>query len=151
MIFGRGSDSRQNGCFLFYDGLSVKRIEQKIREEAMNSQKKIKADPSLDAEELALERELAAGQWKEAAENISSEIVEAARQSLGRRNREARINVRVTRETLQLLQTQAQEEGVGYQTLIGSVLHKYAHGKLVNTDDVQKILPMLDRKKLGAG
>jgi hypothetical protein len=70
---------------------------------------------------------------------------------LGRRNREARINVRVTRETLQLLQTQAQEEGVGYQTLIGSVLHKYAHGKLVNTDDVQKILPMLDRKKLGAG
>jgi|GEM_PF-3046296 len=117
----------------------------------MSLQKKIKADVSLDAEELALENEFAGGQWTEASEDFSREIVEAAQQSLGRKNREARINVRMTRETLQLLQTQAQEEGIGYQTLIGSVLHKYAHGKFVNTDDVQKILPMLDRKKVGAG
>lgn len=45
--------------------------------------------------------------------------------------KDARINIRLATPVLKDLQARAQEEGLPYQTLIASVLHKYASGRLM--------------------
>ncbi len=41
-----------------------------------------------------------------------------------------KINIRISENDLAALQRKAEREGIPYQTLIGSVLHKYASGFL---------------------
>ena len=45
--------------------------------------------------------------------------------------KDRRINIRVSSKNLVALQRRALEEGIPYQTLIGSILHKYVHDQLV--------------------
>lgn len=45
--------------------------------------------------------------------------------------KDKRINIRLSSGDLQDIQVKALEEGIPYQTLIASVLHKYVTGKLV--------------------
>ena len=51
--------------------------------------------------------------------------VEAARRYL---RKDARVNIRLSTADLQMLKRRAAEEGLPYQTLISSVLHKYVSG-----------------------
>ena len=44
-----------------------------------------------------------------------------------------KINIRISENDLSALQRRAAREGIPYQTLIGSVLHKYASGFLKET------------------
>jgi len=46
--------------------------------------------------------------------------------------KDARINIRLSSKDLRALQTLALKEGIPYQTLVSSVLHKYADGQLVD-------------------
>ncbi|MEA3241500.1 MAG: hypothetical protein U9P37_08025 [Pseudomonadota bacterium] len=43
-----------------------------------------------------------------------------------------KINIRISENDLSALQRKTAREGIPYQTLIGSVLHKYASGLLKN-------------------
>lgn len=45
--------------------------------------------------------------------------------------KDARINIRLSSRDLRALQTRALEEGIPYQTLVSSVLHKFVEGRLV--------------------
>ncbi len=45
-------------------------------------------------------------------------------------NKRKSINLRVLESDLQRIKTKAIAEGIPYQTLIGSILHKYAQGTL---------------------
>ncbi len=45
--------------------------------------------------------------------------------------KDMRVNIRISRKDLEALQKRALEEGIPYQTLMGSVLHKYVGGRLV--------------------
>ncbi len=51
-----------------------------------------------------------------------------ARATLGKQRR---VNIRLSAQTLAGIQSRAAEEGMAYQTLMASVLHKYATGRLV--------------------
>ena len=44
--------------------------------------------------------------------------------------KDKRINIRISERDLELLQRKAIEEGIPYQTLISSLLHKYINGNL---------------------
>ncbi len=44
--------------------------------------------------------------------------------------KDKRINIRLPEKDLKKIQSRALQEGLPYQTLISSVLHKYAHGRL---------------------
>lgn len=44
--------------------------------------------------------------------------------------KDARINIRISSKDLRGLQKRALEEGIPYQTLIASILHKYVEGRL---------------------
>lgn len=47
--------------------------------------------------------------------------------------KDARINIRLSSKDLRGLQKRALAEGIPYQTLIASVLHKYVEGRLRET------------------
>lgn len=47
--------------------------------------------------------------------------------------KDARINIRISSRDLRALQKRALEEGMPYQTLIASILHKYVEGRLRDT------------------
>ena len=44
--------------------------------------------------------------------------------------KDARINIRLSSKDLRGLQKRALEEGIPYQTLVASILHKYVEGRL---------------------
>lgn len=46
--------------------------------------------------------------------------------------KDARINIRIASRDLRALQKRALAEGIPYQTLISSVLHKYAEGRIID-------------------
>lgn len=48
--------------------------------------------------------------------------------------KDKRINVRLPTTTLEALQLRALEEGLPYQTLISSILHKFTVGRLVDLE-----------------
>jgi predicted DNA binding CopG/RHH family protein len=48
--------------------------------------------------------------------------------------KDMRVNIRISRKDLEALQTRALEEGIPYQTLMASVLHKYVSGRLVEKE-----------------
>jgi len=45
--------------------------------------------------------------------------------------KDRRVNIRISGKDLEALQKRAVEEGIPYQTLIASLLHKYVSGRLV--------------------
>lgn len=51
--------------------------------------------------------------------------------------KDRRVNIRISSKDLETLQKRALEEGVPYQTLIASILHKYAGGRLVVKDVIR--------------
>ena len=81
----------------------------------------------LTKEEKRLLKEVEAGEWKR-VKNFEKEKREAmlvARNTLAKNKN---INIRVTAKTLLKLRARAVEEGIPYQTLASSVLHKFANG-----------------------
>lgn len=50
----------------------------------------------------------------------------------GTQTKDQRINIRLTSEDLGALRARALQEGIPYQTLISSVLHKYVSGRLLD-------------------
>jgi predicted DNA binding CopG/RHH family protein len=46
-------------------------------------------------------------------------------------SKDKRVNIRMSGKDLELLQERALMEGIPYQTLISSVLHKFVNGRLV--------------------
>ena len=46
--------------------------------------------------------------------------------------KDARINIRLSSRDLRSLQARALQEGIPYQTLVASVLHKFVDGRLVD-------------------
>jgi len=44
-----------------------------------------------------------------------------------------RINVRISKRDVEALKTKALEDGIPYQTLVTSILHKYVTGRLKET------------------
>ena len=45
--------------------------------------------------------------------------------------KDMRVNIRISSKDLEALQIRALEEGIPYQTLMASVLHKYVSGRLL--------------------
>ena len=80
----------------------------------------------LDKEEKQLLKEVEAGEWK-SVKNLRVELKryqEIARNTL---NKVRNINLRVSEKTLSKLKNKAIDEGIPYQTLASSVLHKYVN------------------------
>lgn len=63
------------------------------------------------------------------------------------RNRKTKnINIRISEPDLTRLKKKGEEEGMPYQTLISSVLHKYITERLVDEKEVLKSLQLLAKR-----
>lgn len=88
-----------------------------------------KAFEPLDQEERELMALLEEEDWQP-VNNIEQEkekVVAAARNTL---KKDKRINLRLTQKDYHQIQIKAVEEGIPYQTLISSIVHKYLNGTL---------------------
>lgn len=83
---------------------------------------------SIDAEERALLDSYEKGQLKSVASKSELAKFKAAARATAIKDR--RVNIRLSSGDLSDIQVKALEEGVPYQTLIASVLHKYVTGRL---------------------
>lgn len=83
----------------------------------------------LDSGERELLEELDRGEWQVVAEDKAGldKYVAAAKRTL---RKDRRINIRMSERDLNLIQRIAVEEGIPYQTLISSVIHKYVDKKI---------------------
>jgi len=72
------------------------------------------------------------GEWKSVA-NLDEEIARYALSAAATLTKDKRINIRLSSRDLEDIQIKAAEEGMPYQTLIASIVHKYASGRLVET------------------
>ena len=70
------------------------------------------------------------GEWQ-SVPNLKDEIARYAATAAATLTKDKRINIRLSSRDLEDVQTRAAEEGMPYQTLIASVLHKYVSGRLI--------------------
>jgi len=86
--------------------------------------KKIK----LDEDEYALLEAFEAGQFES---NLTPERrVFIARSAEATFKKDKKINIRISSRDLSAIQRRALEEGIPYQTLVSSIIHKYISGSL---------------------
>ncbi len=83
----------------------------------------------LDKEERALRRSVEAGEWR-SVRRKGREVQRYQEYARATLKKDRRVNIRVSGKDLEALQKRALEEGIPYQTLIGSILHKYVSGRL---------------------
>lgn len=90
---------------------------------------KKKAFEPIDNEEKELFESLESGDWKPVKnlEREKEKAVKAARNTL---KKDKRINLRLSQKDYHQIQVKAIEEGIPYQTLISSLVHKYLNGSL---------------------
>jgi predicted DNA binding CopG/RHH family protein len=81
----------------------------------------------LDREEEALRSSLEADEWRPVADPAEEKekARAAARNTL---KKDKRINLRLSQRDFHRIRVRAVEEGIPYQTLISSIIHKYLDG-----------------------
>lgn len=83
----------------------------------------------LDADEKGILDSVERGEWRpaRASKKATSRYMRSAKATI---RKDRRLNIRISTKDLEAIQKRALEEGLPYQTLIASLLHKYASGRL---------------------
>ena len=88
-----------------------------------------KAFEPIDKEERDLMESIESDEWRP-VKNIKQEKEKAMAAARNTLKKDKRINLRLTQKDYQQIQIKAIEEGIPYQTLISSIIHKYLNGSL---------------------
>jgi predicted DNA binding CopG/RHH family protein len=83
----------------------------------------------MSEQERDLLESIEAGEWKSIKDKASlvAELKAAAANTM---LKDQRMNIRIGKKDLEGIKTRALEEGIPYQTLVASIIHKYVNGKL---------------------
>ncbi len=84
----------------------------------------------LDKEENEILQAFESGKMKK-AKNVKEQLKQHKAVAEATFKKDARINIRLSSKDLRSLQARALKEGIPYQTLVSSVLHKYVDGQLI--------------------
>jgi predicted DNA binding CopG/RHH family protein len=83
------------------------------------------------------ERELAESydrdEWQSVSD-LKSESESYRKYASATFKKDKRVNIRMSQKDLVAIQKKALEEGIPYQTLLSSVIHKYVSGRLTETN-----------------
>lgn len=82
-----------------------------------------------DKEDKKLMESIEKGEWKSVKDlkSYKKQLSTAARNTM---LKDQRMNIRIAKRDLVRLKAKALEDGIPYQTLVSSILHKYLSGKL---------------------
>ncbi len=83
----------------------------------------------LSAEEREILDGFERGELRSATGEVR-ELKEARQAARNTFNKTRRVNLRVTERDFDLAHSRAREEGIPYQTLLSSIIHKYLAGRL---------------------
>ena len=83
----------------------------------------------MDADDKELLDAVERGGWK-SAKGGTRERTRYSRYAKATFRKDRRLNIRLSSKDLEAIQKRALAEGLPYQTLISSLLHKYASGRL---------------------
>ena len=86
---------------------------------------------NLDQEEQELLESFERDEWRSVADR-DAESERYRQYARGTFRKDMRVNIRMSAKDLDAIKKRALDEGIPYQTLMGSVLHKYADGRLVD-------------------
>ena len=84
----------------------------------------------LDDEEKDILESYERGEWVP-VENVKKEIKKLQQYAKNTLQKDKRINIRMSSKDLDQVQVLAVQEGIPYQTLVSSIIHKYVSGSLV--------------------
>lgn len=88
---------------------------------------------SLDREEQELLDSFERDEWRP-VEGCAAQLERYREYARATFKKDRRVNIRISSKDLEALQKRALEEGIPYQTLMASILHKYVGGRLVDKD-----------------
>jgi len=89
----------------------------------------------LDKKEQELLESFENGEWVRGA-NPEAEIKRHQQYVRNTLKKDKRVNIRLSSKVLEELQVAAVRQGIPYQTLMTSILHRYVHGSLVDKASV---------------
>ena len=87
-----------------------------------------------DREEKQLLESYERDEWQSVSD-LESESRRYREYAAGTFRKDRRINIRISQKDLRAIQKKALEEGIPYQTLISSVVHKYISGRPAERKD----------------
>ena len=88
-------------------------------------------------EERELIESIEGEDWTE-VENMEEAIEEARRIAQATTVKSERMNIRMSERDMKAIKARAMKEGLPYQSLVSSVLHKYVNGQLVDRQKTRK-------------
>jgi len=68
--------------------------------------------------------------------NMKNEIKKHMNYAESTLRKDKRVNIRISQKDLESIQRKAIEEGIPYQTLISSLIHKFVNGNLVEKNKI---------------
>jgi predicted DNA binding CopG/RHH family protein len=84
---------------------------------------------NLETEEIEILESYDHDEWQSVSD-LKSESGRYRRYAGATFKKDKRLNIRISEKDLVAIQKRALEEGIPYQTLIASILHKYVSGRL---------------------
>ena len=97
----------------------------------------MKDEFELDEYEQHIEDEI--DQYVPVDEDTRERVLRIAQESRKSKN----VNIRISAHDLSSIRERAAREGIPYQTLIASVLHKYVTDKLVDEHEIRKTMELI--------
>ncbi len=85
-----------------------------------------------DRDEIKLLKSLETGEWS-SVKDLKSYKKHLRDTAVKTMLKDQRMNIRIAKRDLDRLKSKALEEGMPYQTLVSSIIHKYLTGKLKKT------------------
>ena len=92
----------------------------------------------LDSEEKGILEAFDSGKLKP-VKNRARELARHRKVAEATFIKDSRINIRISSKDLRALQKRALAEGMPYQTLVSSVLHKFVEGQLPGLSDIRRL------------
>lgn len=89
----------------------------------------------LDNEEQEILKSFENNEFK-SVQNVAKEIKRYSKYAQNTIKKDKRINIRISECDLEAVQRKAIEEGIPYQTLISSLIHKFISGRLIENRKV---------------
>jgi predicted DNA binding CopG/RHH family protein len=87
----------------------------------------------IEKTERELLRSVESGEWRSVPQ-MDSELKRYREYARATFKKDRRVNIRISSQDLDALQKRAFREGIPYQTLISSILHKYVSGRMKEED-----------------
>ena len=74
-------------------------------------------------------------EWKNIPD-MEEEIKKHIEYATATHRKDKRVNIRLSQKDLEAIQRKALEEGIPYQTLIASLIHKFINGRLIDKEKI---------------